>query len=189
MTTATRSRKTAVTVNTTPEGTMPMTTATRTRKHRKSARPADVTTGTDDASTIEPTDPPTAGTFALVLRAPVRITTGKHAGASGVLRCLFTTAAGIESAGVDLDETHKRHGFKRTMVEATGPAPEGTHVRTTSTTPRAPRAARSIALAEVIAFLQSASAETLDALTLEIESARAAAATTAGAADDASANA
>lgn len=185
---------------TTTEGDVPMTSAPtvdvpvetaaepkakRARKS-KSAPKAETPAAPEQAPTQEsassgaPTaeqDAAQAESWPLVKGAPCTVKSGKWTGRSGYAACVATMSDGRPLVVVrftdGIEGTRGECTVMQAAVTVTGPAPEQPvrMPRTRTATPRTPRA---VALADVIAYVKAASAESLDALVLEIEAARAA---------------
>ena len=153
------------------------------RKRGKRARTAE--TASTPATPESAPSAPESDVYGVALHQPVQITSGKHAGKSGNVRCLYTDrASGKPIVVVNLAAPFTGRGIvcvAPAHVEATGAAPERpARAPRTPRDPNAPRASRqprALALADVIAFLKAADSETLAALALEITAAQRAAET------------
>ncbi len=140
------------------------------------------------------------GNADLTLRCRVTVIDGKHVGATGYAKSIFTTKSGARLVDVIRDDDGRLICVKQTAARVDGPAPADYRPRATASAPRdpnAPRAPRANAtsrangasLADLVAAVGRLTADGLDALELEIGARRAWLANAAAIAAEDSANA
>ncbi len=134
----------------------------------------------DDSAAIPQDDGNVRGGGEWILKngSPVTILTGKHAGRTGTATSVCTMTDGRKLVFIVFSEESAAAAGRTTAcvyqrtVETTGEAAAVARRASTGGGTRA-RRARSIILADAVAFIQSASAESLDALRLELDAAAA----------------